>query len=539
MRQTLAIALITFREAIRSRALIIPFIFGLAVLASAPFTPAFSSPDRLRIMLSVATGAISLLIALIAIFISTTTMTSEIRDKRIFSVLSRSIGRFQFIIGKILGIWFTLATLLLALGLITYLIMQISASMILTPDEKSTILSANRPVIATEIDYYLRDVKIARYKAEQREYERILQLSNKLYAEGVIPEGVRFNALIAFLSEENEQIEIETPGIDPVRMKTFYANILSQLTGMDFGTNGAAWKQWYKDNPRFGQRAKNPDLTVELFSGDEKHVFSWQFAGLEEDDLEHGLRLQILAAVFPNPRAARFDGGRHKDPVYTADVEIAVEWGTHTKVLQATLSHLEHSTIILKDEFPSAGTDFTVRIKVLQGPSSIIVSTGSVEALLASGSFELNLIKSLILSWSLAALLAAVGIFGSCFVSFPVALLMCIFVLFWGSTSGFLKDLTKQPTGNPLFFQTAQVNSHRRTDLVSDISDKIYNGANFAGNFLAKGIADFSKYEGANYLPESKEIPNQLVVESLLKLLAWRAILLILLGWLLFKFREF
>ncbi|MDZ7816816.1 MAG: hypothetical protein U5N86_12745 [Planctomycetota bacterium] len=453
MRQIFAMALITFRESFRSKAMLIPLLFGLAILASTPFTPAFNNVDRIRIMLSVASSAITLLSALAAIFISVTTITNEIKDRRIFTVLSRSTGRFQYVAGKLLGVWAAIAALLLALGVITYGIMIASSSFMLDEQQRESVLAANRLEHTQDVDYLMRDSIIARYEARVEDYERVLELASRFYAEGVIPNGTTFDDLIALLELTDKEIRLQFGIATPQVLKARYAEVLEILTGENFGTDGRLWREWYTAHPDFGRKPRNPDKTREVVSGGEDHRFTWHFDGLREADLEKGLRFQLTAAVVPNPTAALSIVRTDKsDKKATCDIELSWEGGK-VKRERVELLHTRASYFTFADEHPPAGTPFDVTIRVHPGPSSIIVGRSVCEVLLESGTFAMNLLRSLLLSWSIAALVSSVGIFATCFVSFPVALLLCIFVLFWGSTAGYLKDLTRQPK-NPLFVRT-------------------------------------------------------------------------------------
>ena len=307
MSRIAAIALITFREAIRSKAFIIPILFGAVVLASTPFTPAFNAPDRIRVMLSVATGAIALLTAIVAVFVSTSALSKEIADKRLFTVLSRPISRLQFILGKVAGLWLLLAALLLVLGVITWLLVSITSAVILEPQDKRSVLAANVHLFPKGVQYPGRPERQALYSEALEEYGRVLQTAKALYAKGIIPEGWKLKDILEHMLMSDEDLQGLFPDISPKKVKLGLANVLTTLTGENFGPNAAAWNDYFAKNPDFGKKPRDPDASVELPAGDWNRFFAWEFGGMDEIDLKNGLRCELDIAVYRDPRVRAFD----------------------------------------------------------------------------------------------------------------------------------------------------------------------------------------------------------------------------------------
>ncbi len=535
MRAIAAIAEITFKEAMRSKALLVPFLFLLVVVASAPFTPAFSAPDRIRVMLSVATAAIGLLASVIAIFVSTSTISREIADKRLYMVLPRPINRLQYITGKVAGLWLLLAVIMLILGALTYTVARVSASVLLEPHEHSTVLAANQHIITNEVDYADRVASQLGYRNSMAEYQRVLEYSQSLYDKGIIPKGWVLDNLIEVLGAPDEELRNALPNASPDLIRKNISRILAELTGENYGESPDAWRDYFRRNPNFGRKPPNPDNAVEVPPADETQFYSWSYEGLSEKDLKGGLRGQITLSLFKNPRARLFE----RVTFSSAFVQLELKWGNNRSFKRLEAYDGRRLDFAFIDDAPPPKIPFTLTLTTPPGPASVVVGADDLWVLSAPSSFAFSIAKAMFLSWCVAALLAVTGVFAASFLSFPIALMLCLFVFFWGNTVEYMQELTRPTSPNPLLDYGATHDSHRPDDFMSRITDSIVKSANWFTIVLTKGIDSFPKYDGGKYIPLGENIPNSLLASALFKLLAWRAVLLILLGWLLFRRREF
>jgi ABC-type transport system involved in multi-copper enzyme maturation permease subunit len=103
-----AIALNTFREAVRDRVLYNLVIFVLLLVASAPLFSEISIGMERLILVNVGLSAISLFGVIIAIFIGIGLVSKEIEKRTLYTILSRPVRRWEFIIGKYFGLMLTL-----------------------------------------------------------------------------------------------------------------------------------------------------------------------------------------------------------------------------------------------------------------------------------------------------------------------------------------------------------------------------------------------------------------------------------------------
>ncbi|MFC2163388.1 ABC transporter permease [Acidobacteriota bacterium] len=117
-----AIAFNTFKEAIKDRILYLVFFFAVICLVFSRLLALLTVGDQVKIITDVGLAAISLFGALMAILIGTGLVYKEIDKKTIFSLLSKPIHRYQFLLGKFFGL---ILTLLVILSLMTVIFLGV------------------------------------------------------------------------------------------------------------------------------------------------------------------------------------------------------------------------------------------------------------------------------------------------------------------------------------------------------------------------------------------------------------------------------
>lgn len=102
------IALNTFREAVRDRVLYLLLFFAGATILLARVLSLLTVGDRVKILIDVGLAALSFFGALMAILIGTSLVHKEIDKKTIYTLMSKPLRRFEFLLGKFLGLALTL-----------------------------------------------------------------------------------------------------------------------------------------------------------------------------------------------------------------------------------------------------------------------------------------------------------------------------------------------------------------------------------------------------------------------------------------------
>jgi len=104
----LAIGLNVFREAIRDRVLLNLLFFALALLAGAGVLSTLTVGERTKIIVDLSLAAMNIVGAMMAIFLGISLVSKEIDRRTIYNILSKPVRRYEFLLGKYLGLAITL-----------------------------------------------------------------------------------------------------------------------------------------------------------------------------------------------------------------------------------------------------------------------------------------------------------------------------------------------------------------------------------------------------------------------------------------------
>jgi ABC-type transport system involved in multi-copper enzyme maturation permease subunit len=107
-RRVFAIARNAFREAVRDRVLYNLVVFVLLLIAGAIFLGEISAGQEAKIIVDLGLSAILLFGVFIAIFVGVGLVYKEIERRTLYAILSKPIGRGEFLLGKYLGLCLTL-----------------------------------------------------------------------------------------------------------------------------------------------------------------------------------------------------------------------------------------------------------------------------------------------------------------------------------------------------------------------------------------------------------------------------------------------
>lgn len=115
-----AVARNTFREAVRDKVLYVLLFFAAATILGSKALGWISVGQDIKIVKDISLAAVSVFGALIAIFVGTSLVYKEIDKRTIYTILSRPMARYEFILGKYIG-------LIALIGLVTVLMTVVTA----------------------------------------------------------------------------------------------------------------------------------------------------------------------------------------------------------------------------------------------------------------------------------------------------------------------------------------------------------------------------------------------------------------------------
>jgi ABC-type transport system involved in multi-copper enzyme maturation permease subunit len=103
MRPILAIAKATVGEAIRRKVLLIIFFIAIVLLFVAPLLGVLSARSEKTVLTGFVLGIVQLSSAVVAITLTVYMIPNEVERRTIYTILSKPVQRYQFLVGKYLG----------------------------------------------------------------------------------------------------------------------------------------------------------------------------------------------------------------------------------------------------------------------------------------------------------------------------------------------------------------------------------------------------------------------------------------------------
>ncbi len=114
----LAIARNTFREAARNKILYSLLFFAILLILSAVAAGELSLNEEVRMTRDIGLFGVDLFSVLIAVFVGVNLLYKELDLKTVYTILPKPIARWQFVLGKWLGMLTTLAIQIVVMGVV-------------------------------------------------------------------------------------------------------------------------------------------------------------------------------------------------------------------------------------------------------------------------------------------------------------------------------------------------------------------------------------------------------------------------------------
>lgn len=129
MSRTLAVAINTFREAVRDRVL-----YGVLGLALVSLSLSFALGEMAldqgdRVVLDVGLASTSLFAVLVSIFLGSSLLYKEIERKTLYVILPKPIARYEFLLGKYFGITLTATVFVAITGGVQFVVVALRAGL--------------------------------------------------------------------------------------------------------------------------------------------------------------------------------------------------------------------------------------------------------------------------------------------------------------------------------------------------------------------------------------------------------------------------
>jgi ABC-type transport system involved in multi-copper enzyme maturation permease subunit len=146
-----ALAVNTFREAVRNRVLYSLLLFALALILSALLLGQLSVHEEVRVTRDLGLAGISLFGVLIAIFVGVNLVYKEIDKKTVFALVSRPIHRHELIVGKFVGMTLTLLVQMAIMGAFLCAVLVVQKGAVTPAIARAILLSFLEVTVVTAI----------------------------------------------------------------------------------------------------------------------------------------------------------------------------------------------------------------------------------------------------------------------------------------------------------------------------------------------------------------------------------------------------
>lgn len=127
MWEILSLARHTFRESLRKRVMLIAGLYVVVLLVSTTLAPADFPEARPRLALTVALKGMALFGLVTVVFLAATVIPDDVRQRTIYSLLTKPVTRWRLLLGRTLGVVMVAAVLLGLMGVVAWAFVRYTA----------------------------------------------------------------------------------------------------------------------------------------------------------------------------------------------------------------------------------------------------------------------------------------------------------------------------------------------------------------------------------------------------------------------------
>jgi hypothetical protein len=449
MHSIWAVATNTIKQILRMKiaAVFIILLMVLLPVMGATMTGDGTLKGRLQTFVSYGLSLTSFLLCLLTIIISIYSLTSDVDQRQIYTVLTKPIRRFQLVLGKLLGVILLDIILLVPFSVIIYSITIYTPKFIDTTEAQS---------IKADNEFFTARVDLAPVEADVT--QEVLDTYKKLQESGQLEEfgGISRKEIIAQITNQKKlQMRAAAVGRDLL---------------------------WEFHN------VKPTDPNGSLFV-----KFKYDVSGISPSDL---------------PVYGRWLIGDWQYIRYGVVGE--------TPVYDRVLSHSIRTFHEIEIDAAVVPKDGHLAVGFLNVPlnKTVVIFSEDPKVLYKTDTFTANFIRAALLILLRLIFLACLGILSATFLSFPVAIMLSLVIFFTASFSSFFIE---------------------SFDFLSGGLSNIYRYTIWPIILL---MPKFDKFNPTQFLVSGRYLSWLLLAKISFSLICIKALLLLLLGLLIFSFRE-
>jgi hypothetical protein len=445
MRGIWAVAKNTIKQALRMK---IAVVFILMLLVLLPVLGITTTGDetlkgRLQTFVSYGLSLTSLLLCLLTIIVSIYTVTSDIKYRQIYTVITKPIRRYHFLLGKLLGIMIIDIVLLALFSSFIYIFASYMPSFFKATEEE--INQANNEFYTARAALTIPEVDVSQEVQEKyQELDRIGRLPPEYSREQVIDELTAQAKLKQRAADVGQKLIWEFDNVKPLTKSMFIRfKYEVAVTPADMQVYG----RWYAGDPEYVKTGKQPE--PQPFESILKHsVDTFHEIEFPADVVHENGRMAVAFMNIP----------------------------------------LNRTSIT----FPADG----------------------LMVLYKADTFTANYIRAVLLILLRLIFLACLGIMTSTFVSFPVAILVCLVLFSTASISNFIVD---------------------SFDLLGSNMSLLYS---LSIKWMVRLLPQFDKFNPTSYMVPAKLLSWPILAKCALFMVFIKSAILLVLAFITFGCRE-
>jgi hypothetical protein len=274
-----------------------------------------------------------------------------------------------------------------------------------------------------------------------------------------------------------------------------------------------------------------PDITAFVSGPRQKDapVYSirWYFEGLpQQRDLPERIQVQLKASVSSSSYKASARLGFWNEP----------ERIFHEKRMD-DLAHLRTVEFDIPRTVISGDGRLMVSLESTDPEALVGAKPAGLQLFVDRGSFEMNYLKQLLVTFFQLVLIIAIMMMGSAVLSAPVNLFLGIFVYLTGSIVGFLKESLRSVESSLRYASEAAASGHGHAG-TEEIPKWMLSYSRVVSKALLKVVPDFSKFDCSTPILKACEVNWTAVGDAFFYMLAYAAAAY-LLACVLMRFKEF
>ena len=470
MRSIWAVTRQTFIECVRTRI----FAAFLILLGACVVTLALTAEGdgslkgRIQTFLAYSTSATQVLLAMVTIFMATGIVAGDVRRKTIFTVASKPLRRWQYVLGRWLGIVVLNAVLLAAtLGMVYGLAQYLRGQS--TRTEKD-VAAGQRPTGPVDMDRVAVESEI--FTARTKHKPDPFDLGN-------------------YVTNRYEQLKQEKGGED---------GLIRERLVREFRRELAKDPTASLDRGRIERMLRDQSARQTILAQIQAEIHDQKLEDLLLVSPGRGVRISFsglkLPKGFDEPIQLRY---RLRPMIDPPSRTLRSLWQFHHPSRPfRPISRTDSSEVASSFELtPLAVTDdgelLVYYINLPANRSQVKLRLEEFTLMYRLGSFGGNVVRAGMLMLRRVTFLSGAGVLFGSFLSFPVACVVCMMVLGLGMMSGFIADSTAMP-----FFASTPVSTY-----------------DYFTYYLSKGVLflvpDFSATSPVDFLVDGAYIPWRLV----------------------------